>query len=54
MCFENKENFIENKEYFIENKENLNENKQNFTKIRQKLNLDCISTVKGVGYKFEL
>ena len=23
-------------------------------KIRQKLNLDCISTVKGVGYKFEL
>jgi two-component system, OmpR family, alkaline phosphatase synthesis response regulator PhoP len=22
-------------------------------KIRQKLNLDCISTVKGVGYKFE-
>jgi two-component system, OmpR family, alkaline phosphatase synthesis response regulator PhoP len=23
-------------------------------KIRQKLNLDCITTVKGVGYKFEL
>jgi two-component system alkaline phosphatase synthesis response regulator PhoP len=23
-------------------------------KIRQKLNLDCIKTVKGVGYKFEL
>lgn len=23
-------------------------------KIRQKLNLDCISTVKGVGYKFDL
>ncbi len=23
-------------------------------KIRQKLNLDCISTVKGVGYKFEM
>ncbi|MEI7735236.1 MAG: response regulator transcription factor [Ferruginibacter sp.] len=23
-------------------------------KIRQKLDLDCISTVKGVGYKFEL
>ena len=23
-------------------------------KIRQKLNLDCISTVKGVGYKFEI
>jgi hypothetical protein len=23
-------------------------------KIRQKLNMDCISTVKGVGYKFEL
>lgn len=23
-------------------------------KIRQKLNLECISTVKGVGYKFEL
>jgi two-component system alkaline phosphatase synthesis response regulator PhoP len=22
-------------------------------KIRQKLNLDCIKTVKGVGYKFE-
>jgi two-component system alkaline phosphatase synthesis response regulator PhoP len=22
-------------------------------KIRQKLNLDCITTVKGVGYKFE-
>ena len=23
-------------------------------KIRQKLNLDCITTVKGVGYKFEI
>jgi two-component system alkaline phosphatase synthesis response regulator PhoP len=23
-------------------------------KIRQKLNMDCITTVKGVGYKFEL
>ena len=23
-------------------------------KIRQKLNLDCITTVKGVGYKFEM
>ncbi len=23
-------------------------------KIRQKLNIDCITTVKGVGYKFEL
>jgi two-component system alkaline phosphatase synthesis response regulator PhoP len=23
-------------------------------KIRQKLNLDCITTVKGVGYKFDL
>jgi two-component system alkaline phosphatase synthesis response regulator PhoP len=23
-------------------------------KIRQKLGLDCITTVKGVGYKFEL
>ncbi len=23
-------------------------------KIRQKLNMDCISTVKGVGYKFEI
>jgi two-component system alkaline phosphatase synthesis response regulator PhoP len=23
-------------------------------KIRQKLNLDCIKTVKGVGYKFEI
>ena len=23
-------------------------------KVRQKLNLDCITTVKGVGYKFEL
>jgi two-component system, OmpR family, alkaline phosphatase synthesis response regulator PhoP len=23
-------------------------------KIRQKLNLDCISTVKGVGYKFDM
>lgn len=23
-------------------------------KIRQKLNLDCIKTIKGVGYKFEL
>jgi len=23
-------------------------------KIRQKLNVDCITTVKGVGYKFEL
>jgi two-component system alkaline phosphatase synthesis response regulator PhoP len=23
-------------------------------KIRQKLDLDCISTVKGVGYKFEI
>ena len=23
-------------------------------KIRQKLNLDCITTVKGVGYKFQL
>jgi len=23
-------------------------------KIRQKLNIDCIATVKGVGYKFEL
>jgi len=23
-------------------------------KIRQKLNLDCITTVKGVGYKFNL
>jgi two-component system alkaline phosphatase synthesis response regulator PhoP len=23
-------------------------------KIRQKLDLDCITTVKGVGYKFEL
>ncbi|MDE1191981.1 MAG: winged helix-turn-helix domain-containing protein [Arachidicoccus sp.] len=23
-------------------------------KIRQKLNLDCIATVKGVGYKFVL
>jgi two-component system alkaline phosphatase synthesis response regulator PhoP len=23
-------------------------------KIRQKLELDCITTVKGVGYKFEL
>ena len=23
-------------------------------KIRQKLNLDCITTVKGVGYKFEV
>ncbi|MCA6481598.1 MAG: winged helix-turn-helix transcriptional regulator, partial [Chitinophagaceae bacterium] len=22
-------------------------------KIRQKLNSDCITTVKGVGYKFE-
>ena len=23
-------------------------------KIRQKLNLDCITTVKGVGYKFDI
>jgi len=23
-------------------------------KIRQKLGIDCITTVKGVGYKFEL
>ena len=23
-------------------------------KVRQKLNLDCITTVKGVGYKFDL
>ena len=23
-------------------------------KIRQKLDMDCISTVKGVGYKFEI
>ena len=23
-------------------------------KIRQKLGMDCITTVKGVGYKFEL
>ena len=23
-------------------------------KIRQKLNMDCITTVKGVGYKFNL
>jgi two-component system alkaline phosphatase synthesis response regulator PhoP len=23
-------------------------------KIRQKLNMDCITTVKGVGYKFEI
>ena len=23
-------------------------------KIRQKLNIDCITTVKGVGYKFEM
>ncbi len=23
-------------------------------KIRQKLNLDCITTVKGVGYKFDM
>jgi len=23
-------------------------------KIRQKLNLDCIKTIKGVGYKLEL
>ena len=23
-------------------------------KIRQKLNMDCITTVKGVGYKFEM
>jgi len=23
-------------------------------KIRQKIGVDCISTVKGVGYKFEL
>ena len=23
-------------------------------KIRQKLDMDCISTVKGVGYKFEM
>jgi two-component system, OmpR family, alkaline phosphatase synthesis response regulator PhoP len=23
-------------------------------KIRQKLGLDCITTVKGVGYKFNL
>ncbi len=23
-------------------------------KIRQKLGVDCITTVKGVGYKFEL
>ena len=26
----------------------------NIRKIRQKLNIDCITTVKGVGYKFEL
>jgi two-component system alkaline phosphatase synthesis response regulator PhoP len=23
-------------------------------KIRQKLGIDCITTVKGVGYKFDL
>ena len=23
-------------------------------KIRQKMNMDCITTVKGVGYKFEI